>query len=82
MTIDKYDVRLPTGFSAAEQSRRDDLEALGYMLLYMVSGSLPWTKHIGDESVEERYEKMKNVITVKELCDGLPGSYTIYKYIQ
>jgi len=43
-----------------EQSRRDDLEALGYVLLYFLRGKLPWY-NIQSETKEEKYEKIKNM---------------------
>lgn len=60
------------------QSRRDDLEALCYMLVYLGKGTLPWL-HIRTASTNTQYEK---ILTLKQstdpqtLCEGLPESFT------
>jgi serine/threonine protein kinase len=53
-----------------EQSRRDDLECLGYLLLYLIRGSLPWQGvKIADKKVKYQtiYER-KQEYTVEKLC--------------
>jgi len=63
--------------------RRDDLEALGYVLIYFVQGSLPWQ---GLQSVNknQKYEmicEMKMSIPIPFLCAGAPiefGQYMRY----
>ncbi|KPM07320.1 Bloom syndrome protein-like protein [Sarcoptes scabiei] len=57
----------------AEQSRRDDLEALGYLFVYFLrKGKLPWSG-LHAANVKERYKKirlMKQTLPLNELCEG------------
>ncbi len=52
-------------------SRRDDLESLGYVLLYLLLGSLPWQGYNGDNKNMCVCET-KGRITVGALCSGAP----------
>lgn len=57
-----------------ESSRRDDMEALGYVWLYFLKGSLPWMG-IKAKNEEERYDKIaeiKESLNLNEVCKGLP----------
>ncbi|KAL4429334.1 hypothetical protein ABPG74_002320 [Tetrahymena malaccensis] len=63
-----------------EQSRRDDLEALGYVLLYFAKGKLPW-QNIYADTKDEKYEKikaMKQQYTLEQLCENLPNEFVQY----
>ena len=62
------------------QSRRDDLEAIGYVLMYFLRGKLPW-QGIPVKNKEERYRKImeKKVATsAEELCQGFPEEFINY----
>ena len=65
--------------SGFEQSRRDDLESVCYILLYFLRGNLPW-QGIKINNKEDRYKKiceMKKSISIKELCLGFPNEFEL-----
>merc|ERR1712048_791906 len=63
-----------------EQSRRDDLEAIGHMLIYFLRGSLPWSG-LEAKSKQEKYRKIKEKkesTDLGELCQGYPDAFQKY----
>ena len=62
------------------QSRRDDLEAIGYVLMYFLKGRLPWQGMV-NKNKEQRYLKImetKRDTTPEELCKGFPVEFERY----
>ena len=63
-----------------EQSRRDDMESLGYVLAYLIRGSLPW-QGIAAKTKEEKYAKILNKkinITPEKLLKNEPEELIEY----
>lgn len=60
-----------------EQSRRDDLEALSYVLVYLARGKLPWQGAAGQTRGERnrRIGEHKRKTSAKHLCRGLPEAF-------
>ncbi|KRW98471.1 WD40-repeat-containing domain [Pseudocohnilembus persalinus] len=63
-----------------EQSRRDDLESLGYVFFYFLRGILPW-QNLQAKDKKEKYQKImqkKMSTTVQELGKGFPEEFSNY----
>lgn len=63
-----------------EQSRRDDLEAVGHVLIYFLRGGLPWQgfKSENRQKMYERIYDIKNSTSIETLCDGIPTEFATY----
>ncbi|MCJ1246640.1 serine/threonine protein kinase [Trapelia coarctata] len=68
------------GHLGVEQCRRDDMESLGYMLLYLLRGRLPWQglKAKTDQERNKLIMEKKANIGVEELCDQAPPEFAAY----
>lgn len=63
-----------------EQSRRDDLESLGYVLIYFLKGKLPWQNLKMNKNERRKIiGKHKEKVTLEELTENLPTEF--YQYM-
>jgi serine/threonine protein kinase len=65
-----------------EQSRRDDLESLGYMLIFFANDNLPWM-NFEDLNINKtkkclKIYNSKKTISVEKICKGLPEEFIQY----
>lgn len=70
----------PCTYVSAEQSRRDDLESLGYVLMYFCRGSLPW-QGLKAATKKQKYDRImekKMTTTAEILCRGFPAEFSLY----
>lgn len=63
-----------------EQSRRDDLESLGYIIVYLYKGRLPWQ---GLQATNEYCKRAKicdkkKHVSLHQLCQGMPSQVVDY----
>ena len=75
----------PNALKGGQQSRKDDLISIGYMLIYFMKKKLPW-QHIKASNPTDKYikiYKMKKEIRPENLCYNLPWEIAEYmKYVQ
>ena len=75
-----WHVRLRVHFvGGTEQSRRDDMESLGYVFMYFLRGTLPW-QNLKAATKRQKYERIsekKMATPIEELCKGFPCMFLL-----
>ena len=88
-TLDFISINVHNGFTP---SRRDDLESLGYLLIYFLNGSLPWessgttndSKKSSAENENKQDSEERNKFTCKKNCqlwniaEDIPGEFITF----
>jgi serine/threonine protein kinase len=69
-----------------QQSRRDDIESLGYTILFLMKKSLPWenlNRNFNEKDVYLKTYAMKKYMPLEKLCKGAPTEMQDYfKYVR
>ena len=63
-----------------QQARKDDLESVAYVALYLAKGTVPW-QGLRCHTKDEKYEKIKKCkqnTPIPKLCEGLPPVFQDY----
>ncbi|CAN8061663.1 unnamed protein product [Agarophyton chilense] len=69
------------GHLSRSTSRRDDLESIGYVLVHLAKGQLPW-EDIAGQTWEEEFERMGRVKMEMSLEDVCVGTAGIHEFLQ
>jgi serine/threonine protein kinase len=68
------------GHLGIEETRRDDLESVAYVLLFLLKGVLPWQRVNAPTAADKYAEiaKLKMATPLQTLCDGAPREFAVF----
>ena len=67
-------------FKGIIQTRKDDLESLGLVIIYLYKGLLPWSE-IRSTNIYQSWDKVetiRNIVSNDYICRGMPQEMNIY----